>query len=206
MIAPTHYTGHSSAKPRSPAMTTRRIPRSAAPGSACRSPAKSPRPSSTPTAAIPKTTICCAKTASASKAKSFSCAIPIPTAIADSKRSPRSAKAPPRCSSTAIPPKTATRKVRSIPTAPGARNIKFSAAPSPTTSWSPAIRKLPDGPPSPAQNAFRSSRRSPRRKSWRCRSPGTTPSRCSKIMDGPVAPERLARRLAVSPITSAASA
>ena len=92
--------------------------------------------------------------------------------------------------------KTATRKARSIPTAPGAPNITSSAAPSPTTSWSPAIRTLPDGLQFPARSAFRSKKQSPRRRSWRCRSPGTTPSLCSKTWTARWL-RRLARRPAV---------
>ena len=92
-------------------------------------------------------------------------------------------------SSTAIPPKTDTKKAKSIPTAPGVPSITSSAAPSPTTSWFPAIRSRPAGPRFPARSAFRLKKPSPRRRLWRCRFPGTTPSRCSKIWTAPLAPE-----------------
>ena len=63
MIAPTKYTALLRETPL-PEMTTPKIPPSAARGPACRSPAKSPRRSSTRTAAIPKTTTCSEEMAS----------------------------------------------------------------------------------------------------------------------------------------------
>jgi hypothetical protein len=67
----------------------------------------------------------------------------------------------------------------------GAPSITSSAAPSLTTSWCPAIRLLRDGPRFPAPSASRSSKQFPSPRSWRCRFPGTTPSRCSPTWMAP---------------------
>src|ERR1035437_4135215 len=54
------------------------------------------------------------------------------------------------------------------------------AAPSLTTSSSPATRSHRDGRRSLERNGYRSSRPSRRPRSWHCPFPGTTPSLCSK--------------------------
>ena len=81
------------------------------------------------------------------------------------------------------------KKGKVDPNGPGARNITFSAARSPTTSWCPAIRSLPDGPRFPARSAFRSKQAVSIPKimalplSWHDAKP------LLANMDGPVAPD-----------------
>ena len=65
-------------------------------------------------------------------------------------------------------------------TAPGARRATYSAARLPMTSSSPAIPPRRAGLPSPEPGAFRRKRRARCPRSSPCRSPGMTPSRCSK--------------------------
>ena len=67
------------------------------------------------------------------------------------------------------------------PDGPWGRSITFSAARSLTTSWCPAIRSRRAGPRFRARSAFPLKRLCRLRRSWRCRFPGTMPSRCSKI-------------------------
>ena len=88
----------------------------------------------------PRTTIGCAPRASIRKARLSSSATRTHTATVASRRSPPSVKARPGSSSTPTRWRTASRRGRCSRRDPGGRIATSSAAASPTTTSSPAIR------------------------------------------------------------------